>query len=465
MKATPSNIVRVQDFITKSEAKFFIDYCDSIFPEKEGARAILQVHKDHSIKKQVSEYTSKVQQEVEHECGFHLSDLTGTSMRKWYSGEKQDPHADCEAVFYRDHEGLQMKPINNPSSLFIEYAALTYLNDDFEGGEIYFPEYDIEIKPKTGQLVFFPGSSFYTHGVRPITSGTRYAIMTFFTTPKLMYLWRNFVLDDYPLMFTDRTQNDEDIAPIEFTRSNVPRSLQKIGDAPLENRPKTPEEIAQMNKENANKSSQKEQAHPTPPPTKKKPKKPVAQVFGKESSMIKVVDDFVPQGDIDKIMKMASRVTDWNHAPPGDEWHARLAGIDKLRALDEDVSDLFEMHAKSVKHLAEELFDCKLMYRDPALVRYRAGMHTPEAHADKQHLDGSFKEGMEDWDLSAVLYLNDDFEGGDLVFPQHDTRVAPTAGRVVIYPGDDAYLHYVDHVTAGVRWACPIFFTVISKNA
>lgn len=193
-------------------------------------------------------------------------------------------------------------------------------------------------------------------------------------------------------------------------------------------------------------------------------KEPVAQMFGTDASMIKVIDNHIPQEDIEKIMKMSSRITEWNDAEPGDEWHARLAGADKLHKLDPDTYGILETYAKAAKNVAEELFNCTLKFREPALVRYRAGMHQPEAHADKQNLDGTFKEGMGDWDLSVVMYFNDDFEGGELVFPQHDTKITPAPGRIVIYPGDDAYLHYVDHVTAGVRWACPLFFTVVDRH-
>jgi predicted 2-oxoglutarate/Fe(II)-dependent dioxygenase YbiX len=457
MKASPFNIVSIQNFITKTEAQVFIDQCNTVFSEETGSRAIYQVRTDDAISRPITRYIANVKKEIEHESGFRVEDLTGTSIRKWYTGEKQDPHADCEAVFFRNENGIQMESINNPSSLFIEYAALTYLNDDYEGGEIYFPEYDMEIKPKAGTLVFFPGSDLYMHGVRPITSGTRYAIMTFFTTPKLMFLWRKFVLDTSPLVLTDRTQLDPDIAPIAFTRSSVPIELETIGDAAQDVFTKS-----QLQREEFTHNDNSQRVLWSKPEEIRKER--IAQMFGTDSSMIKILDNEIPQDDVDKIMKMASRITEWNHAEPGNEWHARLSGADKLVKLDPDTFGILEMHAKAVKQRAEELFNCTLKYRDPSLVRYRAGMHTPEAHADKQNLDGTFKEGLEDWDLSAILYFNDDFEGGELVFPQHDIKINPAPGRVVIYPGDDAYLHYVDHVTAGVRWACPLFFTVLHKH-
>tara|TARA_B100001778_G_scaffold21357_1_gene15977 strand:+ start:687 stop:1250 length:564 start_codon:yes stop_codon:yes gene_type:complete len=52
------------------------------------------------------------------------------------------------------------------------------LNDDYEGGEIVF--FDGKVQPllKKGDLCIFPSSFTYPHQVTPITSGTRYAVIT-----------------------------------------------------------------------------------------------------------------------------------------------------------------------------------------------------------------------------------------------------------------------------------------------
>jgi len=55
-----------------------------------------------------------------------------------------------------------------------DIATLIYLNDDYKGGEIYFPYLDINIKPKAGDLVCFPDTPDFVHGVKPIEAGIRY---------------------------------------------------------------------------------------------------------------------------------------------------------------------------------------------------------------------------------------------------------------------------------------------------
>lgn len=61
---------------------------------------------------------------------------------------------------------------------FIEYSTVIYLNDEFDGGEIYFPNKGFTYKPVKYSAVFFPGNSYeYEHGVNAITSGERYTAL------------------------------------------------------------------------------------------------------------------------------------------------------------------------------------------------------------------------------------------------------------------------------------------------
>ena len=116
---------------------------------------------------------------------------------RWYSPFHQGPHID-----YIDPDFDRSKlPEGFDSSFFTEdeealyrrhcttkhYTGMIYMNDDFEGGELFFPYHDnFEIKPKPGMLVMFSGNIFNPHGIREITSGTRYVHTTFWTKNPLM---------------------------------------------------------------------------------------------------------------------------------------------------------------------------------------------------------------------------------------------------------------------------------------
>lgn len=57
-------------------------------------------------------------------------------------------------------------------------SAVGYLNDDYEGGELFFDKLNLKIKPKAGDLYLFPSSYIYSHAAMPVTSGIKYSIVT-----------------------------------------------------------------------------------------------------------------------------------------------------------------------------------------------------------------------------------------------------------------------------------------------
>jgi len=63
-------------------------------------------------------------------------------------------------------------------------ATLLYLNDDYDGGELYFPNQNFEIKPVAKSLLVFKGGGENLHGVRQVTGDIdhirpRYVIVAF----------------------------------------------------------------------------------------------------------------------------------------------------------------------------------------------------------------------------------------------------------------------------------------------
>lgn len=57
-------------------------------------------------------------------------------------------------------------------------SGVVYLNNDYTGGEIYFPRIDnLKIKPGKGDIVLFPSNYTYEHASLPIEEGTKYAVV------------------------------------------------------------------------------------------------------------------------------------------------------------------------------------------------------------------------------------------------------------------------------------------------
>lgn len=61
--------------------------------------------------------------------------------------------------------------------------------------------------------------------------------------------------------------------------------------------------------------------------------------------------------------------------------------------------------------------------------------------------------------ISLSFFLNDDFTGGELVFPEFDLKITPVAGDMVIFPSNHPYLHRVNPVQIGIRYAAVRWYT------
>jgi hypothetical protein len=78
-------------------------------------------------------------------------------IKEWYEGQYMGPHFDGQ-----------------DGNANLAFSLVAYLNDDYEGGEIHFPNQNITLKPKAGSLIIFPSQEPFIHEVKTITSGTRY---------------------------------------------------------------------------------------------------------------------------------------------------------------------------------------------------------------------------------------------------------------------------------------------------
>jgi|TARA_Y100001937_G_C6977990_1_gene266384 hypothetical protein len=76
-------------------------------------------------------------------------------------------------------------PINSKQDLHIDDASkdtilssITYLNDDFTGGQTHYED-GTTFKPKKGRSLFFNGT-YYKHGVTPVSKNTRYVVASWY---------------------------------------------------------------------------------------------------------------------------------------------------------------------------------------------------------------------------------------------------------------------------------------------
>jgi hypothetical protein len=85
------------------------------------------------------------------------------------------------ATIQRMQSGVELKPhTDQHTDPSIRYATILYLNDDYVDGELFFSNKGLDVRPKRGSLIVFPGNEEFDHGVRHVGDGPiRYVIVGF----------------------------------------------------------------------------------------------------------------------------------------------------------------------------------------------------------------------------------------------------------------------------------------------
>jgi len=147
-------------------------------------------------------------------------------------------------------------------------------------------------------------------------------------------------------------------------------------------------------------------------------------------------------------------------------WADRVCTYNSLMASDPSILDLIYSMIARLKIEGDKFFDVDAHETGPAIVRWPIGARQ-EPHADKEFHTGPEKGRPNDfpwYDLAGLFYFNDDYEGGELYFPQHGIEFQPVAGAAYFFPGDMYYAHGVRPVKSGNRFTSPFFWTILKHT-
>jgi hypothetical protein len=167
-------IKHVSGFMKEEDANYIYEYAkkyDNEFLDYGNSEKEFTVHTYHTIEKNDPNTLNLLQVYAKNVYGFVLNNYDIIL----------EPFLDAKTHIARFESGKGMHE-HFDSSRPNDIATLIYLNDNYQGGEIYFPEYNIYIKPKIGDLIAFPDNPNFIHGVKEITSGVRYTAPRWFTS-------------------------------------------------------------------------------------------------------------------------------------------------------------------------------------------------------------------------------------------------------------------------------------------
>ncbi len=186
------NVIVVENFLSPDDLKIITDIIDGL-PEKDWfieytqnlKRFCLEKFGRDDVDNLVAEGKFEITQGWEDK-NYNLENepvTHGIIERLNHFVNLADPSLEASGLktLQRMQEGIQLKAhTDQDTDPSIRYATIIYINDNYNGGELFFTNKDIEIKPKPGSLIVFPGTSEFNHGVRHVQAGPiRYVLVGF----------------------------------------------------------------------------------------------------------------------------------------------------------------------------------------------------------------------------------------------------------------------------------------------
>lgn len=164
------------------ECSYILDFCkstsswrsipDSFWHDRTINYLTLQ---DEKIKKIISEKFVKIQKIIKDAYSLDFNVYTDTiDIVRWLPGMEQSPHCDDMSDSEEHHQRHKNR----------FFGAVLYLNDDFAGGETFYPDHDFKVVPKQGMLAVHLGDCNHRHGVTKVENSTRYTIASFWSFDK-----------------------------------------------------------------------------------------------------------------------------------------------------------------------------------------------------------------------------------------------------------------------------------------
>jgi predicted 2-oxoglutarate/Fe(II)-dependent dioxygenase YbiX len=151
-----------------------LGYESSLQASQVGAATGAVMGQTHPLNTELGEIFERVNAAAEAHAGIELSLCQG-SYQLLTEGAKNPLHADSVKL-----DGTPIQPDGEPEEL--EWSGLLYLNnyeEDFQGGELTFPLFDLRYLPKAGDLILFKGDLEHQHDVALVTGGKRRNIVFF----------------------------------------------------------------------------------------------------------------------------------------------------------------------------------------------------------------------------------------------------------------------------------------------
>lgn len=179
-----NNIKGIYDFLDKEDIEYLIDIAKKAESNFNGNQLHIPAfnHLDDTTLNDLRKFAKKLNNKIfktakkAYECDF-LKETFNFGLNIHRVNSFTDPHVDIieESPGFQE-PGFKEPVYSNWRDAWDGYLACNlYLNDDYSGGQIYFPEREyFTIKPKANSLIMWPGNKHFIHGIKKTKVTSRY---------------------------------------------------------------------------------------------------------------------------------------------------------------------------------------------------------------------------------------------------------------------------------------------------
>jgi hypothetical protein len=178
--------------------------------------------------------------------------------------------------------------------------------------------------------------------------------------------------------------------------------------------------------------------------------------IGSSAENIRYIENVLSEEEHTVLLEYVKARKEWVHEP----WDAKTVGPDQMP---QDILNMLEKIFVFVQNTVTDFYDVKInnFKRDNlVLIKFPRGLVL------YPHID---TDSVESNHIASIYYINDDYVGGEINFPDYNVKIHPKPNSVVFFPGNENYLHEVLTIRSGDRYSTSMWFqftgSTFNKNA
>jgi hypothetical protein len=165
--------------------------------------------------------------------------------------------------------------------------------------------------------------------------------------------------------------------------------------------------------------------------------------IGSGSNNIHIINNFISDEDANALISLCGSLSP-QHAP--GQWEEMIFS-------GPEVSAILDKYKEKAVETINNIFKVDSRFCGGSYVVRWSNGKKMDLHVDDL--------GSGENQLSGVLYLNEDYSGGSIVFPTHNLHIKPKRFELIVFPGNLNYAHEVTEVISGTRFTVPFWTEII----